>query len=174
EHVPGEDDEARAAGPEGHRLALEIRDRLVGRVGAHHEHAGSRVHRGEDAQVGGRAADTGERLVRDLALHQREIERARLEQRHVLGAALGVAGPHLEGGIHLVDGGGHRLAVDRESAARGGGAEAHRRFLAHGGYATTARLALTPRGARLTIRSRPSARTLFDPGKEEKPWSTVG
>ncbi len=174
EHVAREDDETRPARPEGHRPALEIRDRLVGRIGAHHEHPGSRVHRGEDAQVGGRAADAGERLVRDLALHQREIERARLEQRHVLGAALGVAGPHLEGGIHLVDGGGYRLAIDRESAARGGGAEAHRRLLAHGGYATTARLVLTARRARLTIRSRLSARTLFDPGKEEKPWSTVG
>ena len=143
EHVAREDDQARAARPEGHRLALEIGDGAVGRVGAHHEHAGRGEHRGQHAQVGGRAADAGERLVRDLALHQPEIERARLEQRHVLGAALRVAGPHVERGIHLVDDGGHRLAIDREAAARRGRPEAHRRRarggsrLAHGAYRTT-------------------------------------
>ncbi len=118
EHVAREHDQARAARPEGHRLAPEIRDGAIGRVGAHHEHAGGGEHRGQHAQVGGRAADAGERLVGDLALHQPEIERARLEQRHVLGAALRVAGPHVERGIRLVDDRGHRLAVDRESAAR--------------------------------------------------------
>jgi hypothetical protein len=76
--------------------------------------------------------------VRDLALHQRQVERAGLEKRYVLAAALGVAGAHLQGGIRLVDRGGDRLAVDREAAAGGGGAEGHhgaargRRALVHG------------------------------------------
>src|SRR5262249_61954037 len=59
-------------------------------------------------------------------------ERACLEQRHVLGAALGVLRLDVEGGIHLVDGVGHRLAVDGKAAAGGGGAEAdHGLAVAH-------------------------------------------
>ena len=143
QHVAREDDQPRAARPEGDRAALEVLDRPVGRVGPHHEHAGRGVHRGEDAQVRGGAADAGQRLVGHLALHQGQVERARLEQRHVLGGALGVARAHLERRVHLVDGVGHRLAVDREASAGGGGAEGHggaargRRALAHGAYGST-------------------------------------
>jgi hypothetical protein len=151
EDVPREDDQPRAARPEGDRSALEVLDRSVGRVGPHHEHAGRGVHRGEDAQVRGRAADAGPRLVGDLALHQGQVERARLEQRHVLGGALGVARAHLERRVRLVDGVGHRLAVYREAAAGGGGAERHggaargRRALAHAAYGSTGGIACAGR-----------------------------
>ena len=125
ERVAGEQHEPGALGAERHRLALEVVDRAVGAVAAHHEHAGRGVHRGEDAQVGRRAADAVERLVRHLALHQRNVELAGLEQRHVLGAALGVLRLDLEGRVHLVDGGGDRIAVDGKAAAGRGGAERH-------------------------------------------------
>jgi hypothetical protein len=85
EHVARQDHQPGPARPERHRLALEVIDRAVRTVGAHDEHAGSGVHGGDDLEIGGRAPDTGQRLIRDLALHQRDVELAFLEQRHVLG-----------------------------------------------------------------------------------------
>jgi hypothetical protein len=104
EHVAGEQHEARALGAEGDGLALEVLDGAGGAVGADDEHARCRVHGGQDAQVRRRAADAVERLQRRLALHERDIEPAVFQHRHVFGAALGVLRPHLEVG-RLVDGG---------------------------------------------------------------------
>jgi len=70
-------------------------------------------------------ANPAQRLVRDLALHEPDVELAGLEHRHVLGAALGVPRLDAQGGIERIDGLGHRLAVDREAAARRGRAEDH-------------------------------------------------
>ena len=61
--------------------------------------------------------------MHDLALHQSDVERARLEPGHVLGAALGVDRLDLEPGIgatHAFDEG---RAIDRKAAAWRGGAE---------------------------------------------------
>ena len=52
-------------------------------------------------RFGRRAADAGEGLVRHLALHERDVEPALLEQRHVLGAALGVVRLDDERGVGL-------------------------------------------------------------------------
>jgi hypothetical protein len=60
----------------------------------------------------------------DLALHQRDVERAGLEHWHVLGAAPGVDRLDLERRIeaaHALDEG---RAIDRKAAARGRRAEA--------------------------------------------------
>ena len=51
EHVARQDGEPRALGAERHRLALEIVDRARRTVAAHHEHAGGRIHRGDDLQI---------------------------------------------------------------------------------------------------------------------------
>ena len=73
--------------------------------------------------LGARPTPAGQRLVGNLTLDQREVELARLEERHVFRRALGVAGAHLEGGIDLVDDLGEGVAVDGKASARGGRAE---------------------------------------------------
>ena len=130
EHVAREDHQAGAARAEDDRAAAQVVDRARRRVGAHDEHARRRVHRGEDLQRRRRPADPAQRLVGDLALHEGEVEGARLEQRDVLGAALGVAGRDGERRIDLVQGRRHRVAVDREAAAGRGGAEDDAHFFA--------------------------------------------
>ncbi len=129
EHIAREDDQPGAARPECDGLALEVGDGAVRAVGAHHEHAGGRIHGGDDLQVGGRAPDPGERLVGDLALHQRDVELALFQERHVLGAALGVARLDCERGIGRVYDLGEHAAEQRKPAARGRGAEHHRGLL---------------------------------------------
>ena len=131
EDVAREDDEAGAARAERHRPAGEIGDGAVLGVAARDEHAGRRVHRGEDAEIGGRATDARESLVRHLALHERQVEAARLEEGHVLRAALGVLRLHREGRIRLRYRLREGLAVDGEAAAGGRGAEGHR---VHGAF----------------------------------------
>ena len=101
-------------------------DRLVGTVGAHHEHAGTRIHRGQDFQLGRRPPDAHEGLVGGLAGHQRDVELVGFQQRNVLVAALGVARLDRQrriGGIHDF---GEGVAVDREAAARRRGPQADR------------------------------------------------
>ena len=123
-------------------------------VRANDEHARRRVHRGDDAESGRRPADPVERLVSDLALDERDVEPPGLEQRHVLGAALGVALLDRKGGIDLVNRVGHRRTVDGKSAAGRRGAQDYRRLALrrdacrrrHGGYPITS--------ARYTRRSR--------------------
>ena len=61
--------------------------------------------------------------ARELAGDQAEVELARLEQRHVLGAALGVARLDAQARLLRVQHFGEGGAVHRETAARGGGAE---------------------------------------------------
>src|SRR5204863_5258959 len=61
--------------------------------------------------------------VRDLAGDEGEVELARLQERNVLAASLGIARLHLKQGILPVDHFGERVAVEREAATRGGGAE---------------------------------------------------
>ena len=67
-------------------------------------------------RAGGRP-DARERLVGDLALDQRQVELARLEERDVLRRALRIARLHFERRVDPVDGLGHGLAVDGEAAA---------------------------------------------------------
>ena len=71
--------------------------------------------------------------MRDLALHEPDVELAGLEHRHVLGTALGVPRLDAEGGIERIDGLGDRLTVDGEAAARRGRAEDHDARLGLGG-----------------------------------------
>ena len=97
--------------------------RAIGAVGAHHEHAGRRVHRGDDLQVGRRPADAAQHLVHHLALHQRDVEALVLQHRHVLRAALGVDGLDGEARVGLLHGGDERRPIDRKAAAGGGRAE---------------------------------------------------
>ena len=125
ENIAREDDEPGAAGAEGYVAPGEIRDVAVLGVTARHEHAGGRVHRGENAEVGGRAADAREGLVGHLALHQGQVEPARLEEGHVLRAALGILRAHREGRIRLRDRIRQGLAIDGEAAAGGRGAQSH-------------------------------------------------
>ena len=80
-----------------------------------------------------RAADAGEGLVRGLALHERDVEPALLEQRDVLGAALGVLRLDDERGVGLPDGLDEGRPVDREAAAGRRGAEREAGLLGHGG-----------------------------------------
>jgi hypothetical protein len=132
--VAAQQHQARAFRAPRHGLAAQVLDRAIGTVGAHHEHAGRGVHRPEDPDVRGRRpVHPRERLVRGLTLHQREVELAGLEQRHVLGAALGVARLDRDRGIGLVHALDERGAVDRKAAARRGGAEREiERLVAHG------------------------------------------
>ena len=123
EHVAGEDDEARAGGAERNGLALEIGDGAIGAVRTHHEHAGRRVHGGDDLEARRRAADAGEHLVHHLALHQRDVEALLLQHRHVLRAALGVDGLDGEARVRLLHRSDERGAIDGEPAAWRGGAE---------------------------------------------------
>src|SRR5262249_28260431 len=89
-----------------------------------------------------RPADPVERLVSDLALHERDVELPGLEQRDVLGAALGIALLEREGAVGLVNRVGDRGTVDGKSAAGCRSPEDHRgrarrpaaRRRRHGGY----------------------------------------
>ena len=126
QHVAREQHEPRAAGAEGDRSALEILDRPRRRVRAHHEHAGRGVHRGDDADGRRCAAHALQRLVGDLALHERQVHLVLLEQRHVLGAALRVARLDRERRIDLAHGGDDGVAVDGKAAAGRGGGEGQR------------------------------------------------
>ncbi len=60
----------------------------------------------------------GERGARDLAGDEREVELARLEQRHVLGRALGIARLDSHARLLRVHHLGERVAVERKTAAR--------------------------------------------------------
>src|SRR5260370_40812540 len=48
EHIARQNWKPRAARAKGNRLADEVADAPVGTVGAHHEHPGTGIHRGED------------------------------------------------------------------------------------------------------------------------------
>jgi len=76
---------------ENDRLGTQVLESAVRAVRPDDEHPGCRVHRGDDAQLRRRPADPVERLVRDLTLDERDVELPGLEERDVLGAALGVA-----------------------------------------------------------------------------------
>ena len=126
EHVARQDRQAGALGAERNRLADQIPDRLVGTVGAHHEHAGTGIHRGEDFQLCRRPPDAHEGFVGGLAGHQRDVELVGFQQRDVFVGALGVARLDRErriGGVHDFR---ERIAIDREAAARRRGPKADR------------------------------------------------
>ena len=123
EHVAREDHETRTARPERHGLVREVGDRAGRIVGPQHEHAGRRIHRGDDLESGPRPADAGERLVGGLAGHQRNVERVGFEQRDVLGRALGIARLNRERRVGRVDHRNDRVAVKRKPAARRRGAK---------------------------------------------------
>src|SRR5258705_492507 len=74
---------------------------------------------------GGGAAEARGGLVGHLALHQGQVEPARLEEGHVLRAALGILRAHHEGRISLRDRIRQGLAVDGKAAAGGRGAQSH-------------------------------------------------
>jgi hypothetical protein len=99
----------------------------VRRIRAHDEHARGGVHGGEDAQVRAWAPHAVQGLVRGLALHQADIQRALLEHGDVVGAAARVPRLHLQRGIDGVDGLGEGLSVHGEAAPRCGRAEHDRR-----------------------------------------------
>ena len=118
EHVARQDRQTRAFGAERNRLADQIPDRLIRTVGAHHEHAGTGIHRGEDLQLGRRPPDAHEGFVGRLAGHQRDIELVGFQHRDVFVGALGVARLDRKrriGGVHDFR---ERIAIDREAAAR--------------------------------------------------------
>ena len=96
---------------------------MVAAVGAHHEHAGGRIHHADDRELADRPVDAREHLVGDLARDQRQVDFARLEQPHVLAAALGRPSTNLEDGIDRTQHVHQGLAIDDEGAALGGGGE---------------------------------------------------
>src|SRR5438552_8165023 len=120
-------------------------DAAVGTVAAHDEHAGRGIHRRDDAQ---RRAWPGERGRRDLPRHQGDVEPARLEQRHVLGAALGVARLDAQQRLLRVHHLGEGLAVERKAAARRRGAQNqgqdHRAHSTYAGMVTPASACRSP------------------------------
>src|SRR4029450_602088 len=79
----------------------------------------------EYAQLGAGPADAYQRPLGHLALHDAQIELARLEQRYVFSAALGIAREHGEGRIRFGDALREGLPIDGEAAAGRGGAEGH-------------------------------------------------
>src|SRR5439155_23334010 len=93
----------------------------------------------DDPGLRRRPADSAERFVSDLALHERDVEPPVLEQRDVLGAALGVTLLDRERWIRLVDGIGERGAIHGKAAAwcRGAEHDDGLRCAGHGGYPTT-------------------------------------
>ena len=124
EDIARQDRQTGALGAERDRLADEIANGLVGAVGAHHEHAGTGIHRGEDFHVlHARPADALESLVGRLARDGRDIDLAFLQQRNVLVAALGVARLDRQRRIGRIHDLGERIAVERKAAARRRGGE---------------------------------------------------
>src|SRR5262249_36520256 len=71
----------------------------------------------------GRTAYALQRLVRDLALHEGQVELVLLEQRNVLGAALRVARLDLERAVDVAHGADAGVAVDGKAAPGRGRAE---------------------------------------------------
>ena len=128
EHRAAERRDAGRLRAEHHGLAPQIRDRAVGTVGAHDQQARRRVHRRDDAQL---RVGLGERRGGDLARDEREVELVGFEQRHVLGAALGVARLDAQLRLLRVDHRGEGVAVNRETAARRGGSEDQRENQIH-------------------------------------------
>jgi hypothetical protein len=98
-------------------MPAQIGNRPVRTVGPDHEHAGRRVHGGDDLDRRRRAADPAQCFIRDFALHKPNIQLAGFEQGHVFGAALGVARLNRKAGVRLVDRRGGRFSVNRETAA---------------------------------------------------------
>ena len=73
-HVARLDDKARAARVPDHGAALKLHDRMVAAVGAHHEHAGRRIHHADDREFADRTIDAGEHLLYGLARDQRDVD----------------------------------------------------------------------------------------------------
>src|SRR5215472_14399239 len=125
EHRARQQDEPGATGAERDRRAAQVRDGAIGTVGTRHEQAGRRVHGGDDPKRTRGAAGLRERLARDLALHQRDVEHARAQQRHVLGAALGVTRLNDERWVDVAHGFNQRRGIEREAATWRRRAEDH-------------------------------------------------
>ncbi len=117
EHVARQDRQTGALCAERNRMACEIANGLVRAVGAHHEHAGTGIHRGQYFQRGSRPPDAHEGLVRRLSRDQRDIEIACLQQRNVLVAAFGVARFDRKARVGRIHHLGKGIAVEREAAA---------------------------------------------------------
>ncbi len=131
EHVARQDDEARALGAERDAACPRgprSRDRgypRAPRTCRAIAYMAARMRK----SAGGRPMPFSASMRR-LALHEAEVDPAGLQQRYVLGAALGVLRPDLQRRLELVDGFGERLPVDRKAAARGCRAERRRRLFA--------------------------------------------
>ncbi len=119
--VAAEQGEAGSPRAPGDRLADKIAQLFGGAVALHREHAGVGIDRGDDLEIGRRAADPCEGLVGRLAGDQRDVHLALLEQDDVFGAALGVVGLDRKRLVGLIDHGRGVVAEQRKSAAWRGG-----------------------------------------------------
>src|ERR1019366_2256005 len=78
QHIARQDRKTRAPCTERDWLTDEIANGLVLTVGAHYEHAGAGIHRGQDFEIRAWSPDSHEGFIRWLAGDQSDIEGARL------------------------------------------------------------------------------------------------